>query len=289
MPIRYLTCPKKRRHLGGTAAGKLGFCTSWAINPDALSPQWIETVEIDFHLPNNRDQFRGKRIVHISDMHCSRTVTEKYLRHCIDRVNDLDADIVLLTGDYITHDFRGKYRHTAVELIGNIESKLGTFACLGNHDYGIGSLIRSRRTDLLEHLTSGMMKKGIKLLRNDSHVIDIEGKPLWLVGLGDIWAEDFHPDRAFAEVPKDQPVITLLHNPEGIKYLKNFPAGAVMSGHTHGVRRPFAKSLNKIGSPRFHAGMYHLGDKKLYVNRGLGRLGQMVCNHRPEITLLTIQ
>ncbi len=289
MPIKHLTCSKKRRYLGGSAIAKLGFCTSWAIKADALEPDWIETVEVDFHLPNNHQEFRGKRIVHISDMHCSRTVTEKYLRHCVDRVNSLDADIVLLTGDYVTHDFKGKYRHKAVELIGDIKSKLGTFACLGNHDYGIGSLIRSRRSDLLAHLTSGMKEKGVKLLRNDSHMIEIEGKPLWFVGLGDIWAEDFHPGKAFSKVPKGQPVITLLHNPEGVKLLKHFPAGAVMSGHTHGVQHPFATSLKIIGNRRFHAGMYHIGDKKLYVNRGLGRLGQMICNPRPEITLLTIQ
>lgn len=289
MPLRYLKCPKNRRHLGGAAIGRLGFCTSWAIGVDSMSPEWIETVEVDFHLPNNHEEFRGKRIVQISDMHCSRTVSAKYLRRCIDRVNSLEADIVLLTGDYITHDFRGKYRRTVIDLVGRIESKLGTFACLGNHDYGIGSVIRSRRTDLLKNLTDGFKDCGVNLLRNQSSVIDIDGKELWFVGLGDIWAKDFHPDKAFADVPDGEAVITLMHNPEGMRYLNRFPAGAVMSGHTHGVHRPLAASINWGGRQRFHAGMYHIGNKKLYVNRGLGRLGQMIFNQRPEITVLTLQ
>lgn len=289
MPLRYLKCPQKRRYLGGAAIGRLGFCTSWAIGADAMSPEWIETVEVDFHLPNNREEFRGKRIVHVSDMHCSRTVSAKYLRRCIDRVNALDADIVLLTGDYITHDFKGKYRQTVIDIVGRIESKLGTFACLGNHDYGIGSVIRSRRSDLLKHLTDGFRDSGVNLLRNQSSVINIDGKDLWFVGLGDIWAKDFYPDKAFADVPNDEAVITLMHNPEGMKYLNRFPAGAVLSGHTHGVQHPLATSLNWGGKRRFHAGMYHIGDKKLYVNRGLGRLGQMIFNQRPEITVLTLK
>lgn len=279
----------RRRYLGGTAAGKLGFCTSWAVDDHDSGREWIETVEVDMHLDDLPEELAGKRIVHVSDLHCSRTVSAEYLEKCIDRINLLNADITVLTGDYITHDFNGLYREKAVELVGKIKSSHGVYACLGNHDYGIGSVIRSKRGDLLEHLTEGMKENNVKLLRNESTCVEIDGTELWFVGVGDIWAEDFDPDKAFSKVDDTKTTITLMHNPDGVKHLRNYHCSAVMSGHTHGVQHPFSTSLALMGNPRYHAGLYQVENKKLYVNRGLGRLGQMICSPRPEITVITLR
>ncbi len=279
----------KKRFLGGSAAGKLGFCTGWAVDTHDSGREWIETVDISMPVAGLDDELHGKRIIHISDLHCSRTVSGRYLEKCVERVNQLDADIVVLTGDYITHDFKGNYRQKAVDLVGTLKSRFGVYACLGNHDYGIGSVIRSRRGDLLEHLTEGMKEKGVKLLRNESTQVDIAGKPLWFVGLGDLWADDFNPDKAYSGVPDSHTAITLVHNPSSAKHLKHYHSNAIMSGHTHGVAHPLAKALSLLGKHKYHAGMYNIHGKQLYVNRGLGRLGQMICSPRPEITVITLQ
>lgn len=279
----------RRRFLGGTAAGKLGFCTAWAVDDHDSGREWVETVDISMPVEGLADELCGKRIIHVSDLHCSRTVSQRYLAKCVRRVNQLDADIVVLTGDYITHDFNGNYREIAIDLIGRIQSRYGVYACLGNHDYGIGGVIRSRRGDLLEHLTEGMKEKGVKLLRNESVEVDVDGQPLWFVGLGDLWADDFDPETAYSDVPECQTAITLVHNPKSANHLKNYHSHAVMSGHTHGVQHPFAGTYEALGKPKYHAGMYQVHGKQLYVNRGLGRLGQLVCSPRPEITVVTLQ
>ncbi|MCH9017154.1 MAG: metallophosphoesterase, partial [Chloroflexi bacterium] len=115
----------------------------------------------------------------------------------------LDVDVVVLTGDYITYDFAGSYRKKVVALLGDIKSRFGAYACLGNHDYGV----RGRRDHLLDSLTGGMTDSGITVLRNESTVLDIDGHPLWLVGLGDLRVGDFSPHRAFDGVPTDQATI----------------------------------------------------------------------------------
>ncbi|MCF7956233.1 MAG: metallophosphoesterase [Phycisphaerae bacterium] len=278
----------RRRFFGGTAAGKLGFCTAWAVDDHDSGREWIEIVDVSMPVAGLADQLCGKRIIHVSDLHCSRTVSERYLEKCVERVNQLDGDIVVLTGDYITHDFYGTYRQIAVDLIGRINSRFGVYACLGNHDYGIGSVIRSKRDDLLEFLTEGMSEKGVKLLRNESVQVDVDGKPLWFVGLGDLWAGDFNPDKAYSGIDKSQAAITLVHNPKSVKHLKHYHSHAVMSGHTHGVQHPLAGTCQALGKPKYHAGMYEVDGKQLYVNRGLGRLGQIVCSPRPEITVVTL-
>ncbi len=245
---------------------------------------------MDLRLRNLPGKLRGRRIVHISDLHLSRIVSMKYLRRCVERVNELDADIVILTGDYITHDRSGEYRQKAVKLIGDIKSHYGTYACLGNHDYGMLHSTHSGRGGLLEDLVNGMTENGVRLLRNESAAVEIDGRCLWLVGLGDLWVGDFEPDKAFADVPAREAVVALSHNPRGIDRLGDYPVGAVMSGHTHGARQSWSLSGGLTRNlRRFHAGMYDVAGRKLYVNRGLGRLGRARLNARPEITVLTLR
>lgn len=281
---------KQNHYLKGTILGSLGFCTRWAVDAQGVGPEWIEVVEIDLHLQSPHNQLHGTRIAHISDVHHSRTVSSGYLRRCIERINQLDVDLVVLTGDYITYDIRGTYREKVVALLGDIESRFGTYACLGNHDYGIRGLPSYKREHLLRRLTQGMEDKGITVLRNESIALNINGHPLWFVGLGDLRIGDFQPHKAFANVPTDQLTIALIHNPRAVEELEEFPVHAIVSGHTHGRKtRPLTRRTWRNRYRRYHAGMYEVGDKKLYVNRGLGRIGRARLNTRPEITVFTLR
>lgn len=278
------------RYIHGAALGTLGFCTKWAVDADGDGPEWIQVEEVDLHLKSIPDRLRGRRIVHISDLHLSQMVSAEYLRNCIARINQLDPDIVLLTGDYITHDFTGRYRTQAAEIVGELHAEHGVYACLGNHDYGASITLDSKRHDLADEITQSLAANGVTVLRNESAPVEIDGDCLWLVGLGDLWVGDFKPDEAFGEVPKREAVIALAHNPRAIHHLHEHPVEAVMSGHTHGVqaRWKVAGGISRKNR-RFHAGMYDVHGKKLYVNRGLGRLGRARLNARPEITVLTLR
>ena len=309
---------KVGHYLKGAILGALGFCTRWAVDDRGVGPEWIEVVEIDLHLQRgphfanfsqngNQSDYnglRGIRIAHISDLHHGRTVSGNYLRRCVERINLLNVDLVLLTGDYITYDIRGIYRDKVAALLGEIESRFGTYACLGNHDYGIwGSNFTKRlRSGVLRNipgyspermfyqLIEALEARGITVLRNESIALNINGHPLWFVGLGDLLTGDFQPHKAFADVPSDQVVIALLHNPLGIEHLGEFPADAVVSGHTHGRKtRPITSREWGTGHRRFHSGLYEVEGKKLYVNRGLGRVGRVRLNTRPEITVFTLR
>ena len=280
----------KRHFLKGAILGSLGFCTRWAVDVHGIGHEWIEVVEIDLRLRSSCNRLHGTRIAHISDLHHGRTVSGSYLRRCIERINLLDVDFVVLTGDYITYDVRGIYRQKVIALLGDIESRFGTYACLGNHDYGIRKIPRYKQERLFYQLIEGMEARGITVLRNESIVLNINGHPLWFVGLGDLITDDFQPHKAFANVPTDQVVIALIHNPRGIEHLGGFSADAVVSGHTHGRRtRPITSREWKIRHRRYHAGMYEVDGKKLYVNRGLGRVGRVRLNTRPEITVFTLR
>ena len=270
--------------------GTLGFCTRSAICKKGVGPEWIEVVNIEIPIDGLSKKLAGKRIIHLSDIHCSRTVSKNYLRRCIDRVNNLEPDIAALTGDYVTHDIGGKHRQNAVDIIGKLESKYGVYACLGNHDYGPGSVIGKTHHNVLNSMIEQLTDKKIRLLRNESCEVDIDGQRLWMVGLGDLWAADFHPHKAFEGIPTEETTIALVHNPEGIDHLHAFKTDLVLAGHTHGTTVDLTLNLKKaLRTRRFHSGLFQIGDKRMYVNRGLGRLGRTLFNARPEITVITLK
>jgi len=229
------------------------------------------------------------RIVHASDFHCSRTVSEKYLTRCVDRINSLCPDVIVLTGDYITHDHTGRFSERVCRLLAGLKSRYGVYASLGNHDYGIGGAIRIDRNGGLQEMIDRFETAGIRVLRNEAGFLQINEDRLWFVGLGDLWAGDFAPARAFAQVDSDGPVITLAHNPESARHLSGFDFDALICGHTHGCRFEWTTLPDRplLNRRRFKAGMYRLGERPLYVNRGLGRHGRLF-NRRPEITVFTL-
>jgi predicted MPP superfamily phosphohydrolase len=246
-------------------------------------------VHEQLRLRNLPQPFEQMRIVHASDFHCSRTVSGKYLSRCIDRINSLQPDVIVLTGDYITHDHAGRFSNRVTGLLAGLKSKYGIYAALGNHDYGIGGAIRIDRNGGLDEMINKFQSAGIRVLRNEAGFLQINEHKLWFVGLGDLWSNDFEPARAFAQVDSDGPVITLAHNPESAKHIGGFNFDALFCGHTHGCRFEWTTLPDRplLIRRRFKAGMYNLGERPLYVNRGLGRHGR-IFNKRPEITVFTL-
>ncbi len=279
---------RQGRYFRRSALGTLGFCTSWAIDRKGVGPEWVEVSQVDLPIPNLADPLRGLRIAHVSDLHCSTTTSSAYLHRCIERINMLGADAVVLTGDYITYDFQGRYREKVVDVLAEVMAKRGVFACLGNHDYGMQRTASRKRAQLLRRMTRGMEAKGVNVLRNEADVLDVDGHRLWFVGLGDLWMGDFQPDTAFVDVPTDQAAIALVHNPRGVEHLGEFHASVVMSGHTHGRKTTITPPGQKNQERPYHAGLYEVEGKQLYVNRGLGRVGRARFNARPEITVFTL-
>ena len=112
-------------------------------------------------------------------------------------------------------------------------------------------------------MIDALQRQNINVLRNSSTVIEVDGHALRLVGLGDLWADDFHPAKAFARVSDNETVIALSHNPQSIEHLTGFSCNAVMAGHTHGIQTQFSVSQGKPTFDRhdYHAGMYNIANK----------------------------
>ena len=262
-----------------------GLCT-WQ-----LKRYLLRIEEHPMPLRNLGEAFCGMRLAHISDLHCSPIVRDRYLHQCIDVINSLEVDFVAVTGDMLTGP--RTYARRVARVLRELRPKVGVLACLGNHDYGLwhprglGGM-----RGLSGYVADELMFTDVFVLNNESRVFRINGSTLQFVGVEDYWTSEFNPDMAFDLVRPNVPTIGLCHNPDGAAELAARGAQWVLAGHTHGNALPETRVHDFVlpkDQPHFIAGAYRLPKGHfLYVNRGLGYARRSSINSRPEITVFTL-
>lgn len=133
-----------------------------------------------------------------------------------------------------------------------------------------------------------------QLLENTTLTLPIG---LNLVGLGDYALGRCLPEIAFASYKKEFPGIVLSHNPDTTSLLLNHPGDLILCGHSHGEQihfpyppflRKLSQKLTRLENPNHSRGHYRIGDKNLYVNRGLGCHKPLRLFSPPELLVLNI-
>ncbi len=264
-----------------TGIGLITALYSWQIEPF-----WLELVRIKMPLKNLPDNLIGKSIMQISDLHIGKRFDYQYIINSFNEVRDLNPDIVVYTGDYISlYENKVLYDELEEVLKFAIKGNMGTFAILGNHDYGINW----SENAVADKISKNLESNKIKVLRNEFFEID----GLRIVGLDDFWGLNFNPKPILNTVDNQKANIILCHNPDvcDLDIWGNIEAW-ILSGHTHGgqVKAPFlTPPMLPVKNKKYDAGKIELNNERtLYVNRALGHLWQVRFNVRPEITLFEL-
>lgn len=116
---------------------------SLALYSGEISRHWLEVVRRDISLAGLPAVFDGMSIAQLSEIHMDEFTEPFFLRDVVDRVNRMQPDAVLLTGDFVTQG-RGKkdFAVGAAWQCTNILSGLSCrklYAILGNHDVAVGA------------------------------------------------------------------------------------------------------------------------------------------------------
>jgi uncharacterized protein len=287
--------PVSRRGL--LKAGFLG-AAGLALYSGEIERHWIEVTQAEVRLRGLADTFDGVRIVQLSDIHMDEFTEPFFLRHAIDKINLMQPDAVLLTGDFVSVVPGSK--HFAAGAAWQCASILSELRCtqryavLGNHDVEVGE----------QNVIGALTAHGITVLKNAylpmERFGDRTGGRFWLAGLDDPYRGDPDADLAIPASIRNQakePVILMCHAPDYADDLLATPAGRavdlMVSGHTHGgqVRLPAlgALALPPMGK-KYVEGWFRFGKMQLYVNRGIGTVGvPLRFNCPPEITQLTLR
>jgi predicted MPP superfamily phosphohydrolase len=242
-----------------------------------LRPPVVREYEVRLSgLPRELD---GTKLVLLSDMHLGALIGRKWLAARVERVRELDPDLVVLCGDILEGDSR-REGDLASQLRG-FGAPLGTFAVTGNHEYYAGV---EKSVRLLEGA-------GLTVLRDRW----VEVRPgLVLAGVDDLTARrQFRVDgdpvaRALGGRPKGATVF-LSHSPWKAEEAARLGAGLMLSGHTHdGQIWPFGY----VAGLRYPllAGRYEVDDMPVIVCRGTGTWGPRMRLWLPgEILKITLR
>src|SRR6185295_8470206 len=69
-----------------------------------VEPFWVQYHELEVPIANLPASFDGFRIAQLTDLHAGDSVPIEFLSRVIDRVNQLNPDCIVVTGDLVTHD-----------------------------------------------------------------------------------------------------------------------------------------------------------------------------------------
>ena len=102
------------------------------------------------------------KVVQISDNHLGFMNSEKRFSRIVDKIREIEPDILLITGDFLENEHNFAIQKGIGESLKSLEIPKGKWAVLGNHEYISG----------IEKSINYMESLGIKILRDSSDLID---------------------------------------------------------------------------------------------------------------------
>lgn len=102
-----------------------------------IEPTWLNITHHQLHLPHLTKAFNGYRLVQITDIHADNSfMTAERLAGLVQTINALQADVIVITGDFVT-DYLPDAKRTLTGL-SQLQTRDGVFGVLGNHDHPSG-------------------------------------------------------------------------------------------------------------------------------------------------------
>jgi len=207
-------------------------------------------------------------VVIFSDTHFGYQIGHSRVKRIVEKVNELNPDIVLIPGDIFNGSINNvKDLNEISKELSKINSTHGVYASLGNHDYlreleEIKTFLESSNIILLQD--DGLIVNNINIIgRNDS-------SPIGNMGHVRLSIEELIKD-----IDKELPIIMLDHQPTDIESAINNNIDLLVVGHTHnGQVFPGSRVTNRM----FKVGYGHevFGSTNVVVTSGVSYWGHQL-------------
>ncbi|MBQ3782458.1 MAG: metallophosphoesterase [Lachnospiraceae bacterium] len=175
------------------------------------------------------------KIIQFADSHIGTTFSGKGLLKEVERMNEDQPDVVLITGDFVDDDTSKQDMIDACESLKELKTAYGTYFCYGNHDKGYyGS---EHRGFSAEDLKYNLVKNGVKVLEDEVELVDDR---FYIIGRKDMsdGKRDGELRKSINELTDGldarKYMIVLDHQPYEYEEEKTANVDLVLSGHTHG-------------------------------------------------------
>lgn len=244
-----------------------------------------------FHIGNKNSETSPIRIVHLTDLHLRQEVSVFY-RRLADKINKLQPDLLLITGDSVDKTGDPETFEAFMRLL---DSDIPKFGIMGNHEYK-GDISVDTMAKIFE-IANG------RLLVDETVPVDVNGVRLTLTGLDDIVKHTSDFSEAVGDNLNKRNHLVMLHSPghyaDMVKELDRLNADrsaeqqitiyCALAGHTHGgqVTLTGEPLVLPERSDDYNRGWYGNKPPYLYVSKGFGVSGiPLRMGARSEITVL---
>ncbi len=244
--------------------------------------------QYDVEVPGWPRGLDGLRVAHLSDIHVGGSMDRPRLQRVAALTNEARPDLVLHTGDFLTHR-DGDFDAPLYEALSTIRAPHGQWACLGNHDF-----------DDPRRLVRKLHGAGVRTLRNRLATVFIDGHEVEIAGIDYAFGR-FQWEEIYARIVaswgprRPVPRLLLNHDPTAFAALPEGCADLVLSGHTHGgqigVQLGTGNAVTLVGLVGVpDQGVFNRGEMRLFVTRCVGFYGYpMRIGIPPEVALLRIR
>ncbi len=241
----------------------------------------IREKEVEVNLPTISQDIKA---VQLSDIHLGHLRGEKHLERIVNKVNNINPQIIFITGDLVESHYNSDKQTIAP--LKNLNAPV--YFVDGNHDAQVG----------VEKLKNNLREIGVRVLENE--FVDTLG--LRIIGL-----EYMKPNKQTSDplsvaerktiqsimptipISDTLPTIVLHHTPLGSEYVSKAGADLYLCGHTHGGQL-FPLTLINDKTFIYNRGLYKKENLQIYVSEGSGTFGIPIrLGTTPEITVLKLQ
>lgn len=232
----------------------------------------VELKRYTFTSPDLPAAFDGARIVFLTDIHRGAFFSERRVESIVERTNALSPDLILLGGDYVYGNT--DYEFSCFEALAGLKAAWGSYAVLGNHDYGEPQRTEGKDEGDPALALEAIETSGIKLLDNEGIWLERDGERMRLGGVSDyqMGVPDVEP--VLDGTSRDDFVLLLSHNPDYAEELPAHDVDLVVSGHLHGGQVTlfgrYAFYLPSDYGQKYRTGMVKNDVTTVIVSNGIG-------------------
>ena len=246
--------------------------------------RYIATTGIqikEYSVINNKipESFKGFKVVHFSDLKYGSTTDQKYLKKLVNKINELNPDIIIFTGDLISSNYKltDNDKKSIIENLNKLDPKIDIYSIRGDNDINetYNSIITQNKIIEINNLNKLIYYKG--------------DTPIMLIGLDDSINGNQSLDMAFNYEENNYYKILIAHEPDTYEKIKDKNIDLFLAGHSLNgqVRLPFIGSIyTPTGAKKYYDSKYKIDNTEIYISNGLGTSKiPYRLNNRPSINL----
>lgn len=215
---------------------------------------------------NIEKSFDGLKIVHFTDLHYKKIITEDRVKELIKEINKTNPEIILFTGDLLDnlYEMTNTDINFLIEELSKLNSKYGKYAILGDNDYKQKEIV-----------TNIYIQSDFKLLNNNyTTIYNDKNDKIILTGMGSSLEDDFKLENISITDPNIY-MITLIHEPDMIDDVINKYSNVslILGGHSinGSINIPFIKeALLPDGALKYYKPYYKINNTNIYISNGIG-------------------